>query len=201
MSSPAQNPPLTGTPVTYAVDVPMLVRLERLDETRPLERRLGVPAIEHASGLEDAVDRGRAHSDHVGVEHHERQASVALRRMCVVMGENRLSLHRGEPVVARYQAVVRVHRTVARRPAIELRGGDIQAREHPAHGQLGAVTEAPHEIDDRVAKIWGYPSLFQRSPSFFFSARYSSDTSAMMASFLASRASSAASRARSADAA
>jgi len=59
----------------------MPVRADRLDEARPLRAGFGSVLIEAPSGLQDAVDGRRADGADTVVEHHERQAAVALERM------------------------------------------------------------------------------------------------------------------------
>src|SRR5262249_60451909 len=62
------------------VHMPVLVRLERLDEALALGRGLAIVPLQQAGGAEDAVDTGGANSHHVGVKDHEGQKAGALPR-------------------------------------------------------------------------------------------------------------------------
>jgi hypothetical protein len=99
-----------------------------------------------------------AHGHYILVEHHERQAPVAVERMLLVKVADRLPLPGLGPMVARDLAVVAVHRAVARRPPAELLWMNRQFHEHPPLRLLRAARKAPHEIHDRVPKIRRHPS-------------------------------------------
>ena len=100
--------------------------------------------------------------------------------MRLVIEENRRALLHREPMIAWDLPIVHIHATISFGPSIELRGDDGQALKHPAPPELGPARVVAHEIDDRIAEIVGYPSVPQLSPSLFFNARYSSETSAMI---------------------
>jgi hypothetical protein len=53
-------------------------------EVLALGRGLAVMPLQHAGGLEDAVDAGWAAGDEVAIEHHEGQAAVPLQGEGVV---------------------------------------------------------------------------------------------------------------------
>ena len=78
-------------------------------------------------------------------------------------------LPRLEPPVARDQCVVLVGQPVARRPVVELAGGDPEPADEPSHGDLGASGPVADVVDDGVAGVVGNPGAGQSSPSSFFS--------------------------------
>src|SRR5262249_19034988 len=75
-------------------------------------------------------------------------------------------------------------------PALDTDPGDESLRR-----ELGLLGPHTHEVDDLVARVMGNPPAAQGSPSSFFSLTYSSEISAITASFFASLASSCATRA------
>src|SRR5579885_571258 len=160
------------------IDVPVLVGAERLLEALALERWLAVMCLHQSGGAEDAIDARRADGDDVGVEHHEGESPVALEGMAGVELEDGLLLPGLEPPVAGHAGVVLVGRAVARRPVVELAGGDAQPADEPLHGDLGARGPVADEADDGVAGVVGDPGPGQRSPSSFFSLICSSINSA-----------------------
>ena len=142
------------------IDVPVLVRAQRLDEPLALGRGLGDVSVEPASILEDAVDAGRAAGSDIGVEHHEGEPSVALQ------GEEFLEIEDGftflgfEPVVARDPGIVLVGLTVAVLPGVPLGGGQAEPQQEAGDGDAGLVGPAVDEVNDLVAAIMGNPESF-----------------------------------------
>lgn len=63
------------------VDVPMVVRLERLHEPRALARWLLPSRSQQSLRLENPVHAGRADRHHVLVEHNEAKAPIPFQRM------------------------------------------------------------------------------------------------------------------------
>src|SRR5690606_7062733 len=108
----------------------------------------------------------------------------ALQRIPLVEVEDRFLFPVLEPVVPRDSPVVPVLRAVAPLPPIKPLGVEPKSVNDPPHGALGPQTEATHEINHFVSQVVGNPSGSQLWPSFFFSAKCSSDTKAMMESFL-----------------
>src|SRR3954452_15521034 len=70
------------------IDMPVLMRQERLLEALALLGGLSTSARELAGRLEHAVDAGRAHGHDIGVEHHIRQPAIAFRGITVVEGHD-----------------------------------------------------------------------------------------------------------------
>src|SRR5215471_11624251 len=115
---------------------------QRLDEALALGGGFAAVAFEQAGLLEDAVDAGGATGDHVGVEHHEGQAAVALQGALVVEVDDGLLLLGLEPVVAREQGVVLVGLAVAVLPGVPLGSGDPQPKQEGQRGDAGLVGPA-----------------------------------------------------------
>ncbi len=68
--------------------MPMLMRLQRLLEARPFQRRFAPPLAQQARPAQHPPDARRADGHDVGVEHHERQPPVALQRMLAIKVED-----------------------------------------------------------------------------------------------------------------
>src|SRR5262249_39448340 len=114
----------------------------------------------------------------VGVQHHERQAAVALERVAGVEGDDGLLLLGLQPVVPGDPGVVLVGLAVAALPRVPLRGGDAEPDEEAGDGDAGLGRPGLDEIDDGVAGVVGNPGALQGSPSSFFSWTCSSISSA-----------------------
>ena len=115
------------------IDMPVLMRPQRLLEALALLGGLPASARELAGRLEHAVDAGRAHGHDIGVEHHVRQPPIAFQGITVVEVDDGGLLPILEPEVARDRGVVLVGCPQAPAPAAELAGGDAQ----PSHQQRG----------------------------------------------------------------
>jgi len=174
------------------IDVPVLMRLQRLHEPRALLRDRSRPAVQPPRAGEDPIGRRGADRHHVVVQHHERQAAIPLERMPIEVVDDGLPFGLLKPVIPRHQGVVLVGLAVALPPVKNLPAGDPQPAHDPRHCQLCPGAELSHEIHHRVPRVRGNPRARQGSPSAFFSLTYSSDTSAMIASLRASFTSSAA---------
>jgi len=111
------------------IDVPVLVRLERLDEASAFLGSLGRLAGEEAGGLEDAVDAGRTAGDDVTIEHHEGEAAIAFVTVGAGKGTDAFFLQVGEPMVARDPGVVLVDFAEALLPVAELARADADPGE------------------------------------------------------------------------
>jgi hypothetical protein len=139
------------------IDMPVFMRVQRLDETLALGRGLGRGAVEQPGRLEDAVDAGRATGDDVLVEHHEGQAPVALQREQRVEVADGLLFLGLEPVVAWDPGVVFVGLAVAVLPGVPLGGGQAEPQQEASDGKGGVVGPAVDEINDLVAGVVGNP--------------------------------------------
>ena len=60
------------------VDVPVFMRLQRLNEAGAFERFRLWPAGDAVGFLEEAVDSRRCDRHHIGIEHHEGQSVVSF---------------------------------------------------------------------------------------------------------------------------
>src|ERR1019366_2350642 len=74
----AQEIKRTGDVEVADIDVPLLVRLEGLDEAGAFLGDVGRLAGQQSRFFEDAIDAGRAASDDIGIEHHEGHAAIAI---------------------------------------------------------------------------------------------------------------------------
>ena len=100
--------------------MPMVVRLRRLFKAGPLLRGLPVPLPQQSRPTQHPPHVGRTHRYDVGVQHHERQASVALQRILQVECNDRLLLPIPQPKVAGKPAVMLVDLAVPLAPAVSV---------------------------------------------------------------------------------
>jgi hypothetical protein len=82
------------------VDVPVLVRPERLHEPSALLRRLRVPTVEQPSAGEHTIDARRACSGDVAIDHHEREPAIAFERKPIVELDDRALLVVEQPAAS-----------------------------------------------------------------------------------------------------
>lgn len=63
------------------IDVPVLVRLQRLLETAPLARRLTFAVRQQSRLFQHTPYAGRTHGHDVRIDHHERQPPITFQRI------------------------------------------------------------------------------------------------------------------------
>ena len=170
--------------------MPVFVRDERLDEASPFLGRLAIGSTNQSSGFEHAVGGGGGHGGHIGIEHHEGKAAVALQRMRAGVVDDGLTFPGFEPMIPRHQGVVFVGFSVSLPPAGELAGTEFTPAQEVAEGNGCQGVHALEEINDGVSVIRGSPGLLQSSPRSFFVRTSSSVTAAMTSSLRLRRASS-----------
>src|SRR5690606_1284009 len=117
--------------------------------------------------------------------------------MLLVEGADLLPLGGLDPMIAGHQRVVLVGLAVALPPVEELPPGNTDPANEAVGGDFGLVRPRANEVDDLVARVVRDPAALQGSPEVFFNFTYSSEISAITASFLASFASCWATRASS----
>src|SRR5215813_5240340 len=166
------------------VDMPVLMRCQRLLKARAFLRRLAVPLGQQSRLPQHAPYAGRTHRHDVCVEHHERQAAVALQRVLEMKADDGLLLPILQPEVAGNPAIVLVRLPVAFPPVLELAGGAIEPHNEPPGADLGLLRPAPDEIHDLIPRIVRNPAPGQSSPLSFISATCSAINSARTSSFV-----------------
>jgi hypothetical protein len=98
----------------------VLVRTERLLEAGSLLGRFGVMPLHQSGVAEHSVDARGTSRHHLGVEHHEGETPVTLKRVLVVKLNDGLLFPVFEPPITGNPAVMLVHFAVALPPVIEL---------------------------------------------------------------------------------
>jgi hypothetical protein len=165
----AQEVEGTGDVEVTDIHVPLLVRLEGLDEARAFFGDGGRLAGQQSRFFEDAIGAGRAAGDNIGIEHHKGHAAIALERMAAGEVTDAQLLLVGEPMIARQPGVVFVDLAEARDPVLVLAAGDADPGREARDREVGLVGPGADEIDDLVAGIVRDPALGQGSPRLFFS--------------------------------
>jgi hypothetical protein len=122
-------------------------------------------------------------SDDVGIEHHEGEPTVTLKRIESFEVEDGSLFGLLKPVVARHHGVVLVDLAVASFPVVELAGGDSQPADEPAGWQLRFISPKVDEIDDLIAMIVSGPASVQIRPRLFLSSTCSPISSARTSFF------------------
>ena len=160
------------------VDVPMLVRPERLMEPRSLERNLGVLPFHQPRIAKHAVDARRAYRHDIGVEHHEGETTVSLKWVPIVKINDGLFFPVFEPSIAWNPAIVLVNLAVTLPPVVELALSDAQPGDKLLGRDLRPIRPITGVVDDLITSVVGNPGSSQSSPSSFFSLTCSSMSSA-----------------------
>src|SRR6266568_6450174 len=168
--------------------MPMLMRLVRLLESRPLTRRAAFPSGEQPRLLQHSPNASRAHRHHIAVQHHERQPPIAFQRILQMEADDRLFLPRLQPEVTGNPTVVLIHTPIALPPIVKLAGGYAQPRNESSHADFGLLRPAPDKIHHLIPHIMRHPARGQCSPRLFFkaicSAISSARTSSLVCTFL-----------------
>jgi len=138
--------------------MPVLMRPQRLHESRPFFGRGSALAIEASRVFEDAIRTGGTDGHDVVVEHHERQPTVAFQGMAVMVVQDRLLLPGFQPKIAGNLAVVLIGLAVAIFPVVELAGTEFQPAEKLAGWQFGTHGPVFDVIDNLVASVVGNPN-------------------------------------------
>src|ERR1022692_3622924 len=108
------------------IDVPMLMRLERLLEAGPLARRFGLPPGQEPCLLQHPPNARRTDCHNISVEHHERQPPITFQRILQMEIDDRFFFPQLQPEITGNPTVVLVDAPVALPPVIELTGGHAQ---------------------------------------------------------------------------
>jgi len=139
------------------IDMPMLMGLQRLHKTGPLLGCFTVPAPQQIGGAQDTINATGADGNHIAIEHHKGQASVAFQRMLQEKADNGPLLPVFEPEVTGNQGVMLIGLTVAILPVIILAGSVAQPGDKTRHSDAGALSPALDEVNDHIANIVGNP--------------------------------------------
>ncbi len=150
------------------IDMPLLMRAERLDIAGALLGGFGGLAGEQTGGLEDAIGAGGGAGDDVGIKHHEGHAAISFERVLAGESLDAFFFVLGEPMVARDPGVVFVDFAEAVLPVVEFAGLDAEPALEARRRDVGLVAPGADEIDDGVACVVGDPLAGQGSPSSFF---------------------------------
>ena len=139
------------------VDVPVFMRLQGLLETGALLRKLPFPLRQQSSLAQHSPHAGRAHRHDVGIEHHERQAPIALQRILQMEIDDRLLLPFLQPEVPGHPTVVLVRFAISFPPLVELAGCDAEPPDEPSDADLRLLRPASDVIHDLIPHVVRYP--------------------------------------------
>src|SRR5580658_2413980 len=172
------------------VDVPMLVRLERLHKAGAFARGFLPEILDQPGSFHDSVNAAGTHGHHVSIEHHEGQPPIAFQRILSGKLDDGAFFPILQPVVAWHQAIVFVGLAKTFLPAVVFSRGKLDPAEHPLGGELGAAGPVADKIHHLVPDVMGDPGHAQLSPSSFFNWMCSAMISAMTSSLVLSFSSS-----------
>ena len=170
--------------------MPLLMGFQGLHEAGAFLGDVGRLAGQESELFQHAIDAGRAAGDHIGIEHHEGHAAIAVVGMRAGEVADAHDLVLGEPMIARHPSVVFVDLAEACDPVLVLAAADADPGHEVRDGDVGLVRPGADEIDDRVARVVGHPAAVQSSPYLFFSSVWASMSSAMTSFLRVSLASS-----------
>lgn len=135
------------------VDMPVLMRLQRLMKARSFLRSLAVPPPDQSRLFEHAIDAARAGRHHVLIHQHVGQPTIALQRMRVRKRNDSLFFIIQQPVITRNPGVVFVDFLVAFSPVIILASSKTQPSNQLPNRQSCFLRPIPNVFDNRIANI------------------------------------------------
>src|SRR5450631_962983 len=165
------------------IDVPMLVRSQRLNESCALLAGTLVPFLQPPCLAEHTPHAGRANSNNVGIDHHVCQPPIPFQWVQRLKLQNLFLLPILYPEIPGNPSVVPVDLAVALSPVVKLPDRQLKLLQHALDGHPGLCRPAPHEVHYLVALVRLNPFTVQSSPSAFFNARSSAINSARTSSF------------------
>jgi hypothetical protein len=139
------------------IDMPMLMRLQRLLETGSFARRFAFPPRQQPGLLQHSPNTRRTDRHHPSIQHHERQPPITFQRILQMEIDDRFFLPLLQPEIAGNPTVVFVDTTVALAPVIELAGAHTQPRNESPDPDLGLLQPAPGEIHHLVPHVMWHP--------------------------------------------
>ena len=150
------------------IDMPMFKGLQRLDETGTLETLFPVPFLQQTCLPKNAPGTAGADRNDISVQEHERQPTVALKRIAQGKFDDGLPFPRFKPEVTWDQSIMFIDFAVTQGPCIKLalRHGQPGYDAFQRHFRFLAPLLA--EVNNGVADIMGNPTAIQSSPSSFF---------------------------------
>ena len=139
------------------IDMPVLVRQERLNESGSLLAWVLVPLIQQACLRKNAPGARGAYRNDVPIQHHEREPPVAFQRVIVIETDDGLAFPFFQPEIARNGGIVLIGLAVPVDPRVELALADGKPVHEPLHRDIGPSGPGPGEINDGVSRIMGNP--------------------------------------------
>jgi len=139
------------------IDMPMLMRFQRLNEARSLTAAFSVPAAKKTGRTQYAIHTAGTYGDDIAVKHHIGQAAIAFQWILVVEIDDRLLLPVFEPEITGNQGVMLVDLAIAALPVVILAGCNPQPLDKSRHGDAALFRPAMNEIDDGITDIMGNP--------------------------------------------
>lgn len=140
------------------INMPMLMRFLRPDKPIALAGEDGIPSFQQPGQAENPVDTAGTDSDHIGIQHHEGQASVALGWMKPIIINDHLFLPVLQPIITGDPMVVFVDFPVTTPPVIKLTGADLQPADKNTCGNISLSAPETDKINYLVARVVGNPS-------------------------------------------
>ena len=140
------------------VDVPVFMGLDWLLKAGSFLGGLAVESVHHAGFAKNPVN-GRGTDGHdIGVQHHERQSTIAFHGISAVEVQDRFLLPIFEPEISRDRTVVFVDFAVTFLPVKELATADTQPGHDLLGGGLGPLVPVIDVIHDLVTRVVGSPA-------------------------------------------
>ena len=119
---------------------------------------------------ENPIDRGRAAGDHIGINHHVGQASIACQRMLKVKLQDGLFFPFVKPVISRDPAVVFVDSAVFVDPAAIRGRPDPDPLLNLSGRDFSFLRPFADVVHDLITNFMGHPFFAQGAPLAFLAA-------------------------------
>ena len=157
--------------------MPVLMRLERLDEAGSFPIGLCRPSVKQSGLFEHPVHAAGRNSHHIIVEHHKGKAPIPLIGIGPGVFDNTVLFPLLQPEIPRDHAIMLVHLAIALLPRAVFARGQSGPIAQSIGRQFGSLYPIGDEINNGIPRVVRYPGAAQSSPRFFFSLMCSSISS------------------------
>jgi hypothetical protein len=146
----------TDVDIRY-VHMPVLVRQKRLDKACALFADFLVPLIQKPGLRKNTPGAGRAYSNDILVQHHEREPPVAFQRVIVIKSDDGLPFPVFQPEIPRNGGIMLIGFAVPIDPCMKFALADRKPADEPLDRNAGFIVPGPGKVNYGVSGIMGNP--------------------------------------------
>lgn len=139
------------------VYMPVFVRQKRLDKACSLFADFFIPLIQKPGLRKNAPGAGRAYSNDILIQHHEREPSVTFQGVIVIKSDDGLPLPVFQPEIAGNGGVMLVGFAIPIDPGVKFALADREPADEPLDRNAGFTVPDPGKVNNGVSSIMGNP--------------------------------------------